>query len=402
MRRFVFPALVVVVSACGTTPVSTFGADGGDVDSGVANPNGDDGGNPFGQVDASAPDSAVSACVPDPANFDIPKNGCDDDGDGVVDNAPACDTGLPLTGDAMQFAKALGLCQMASAGKWGIVSAVYTDSFGSSMAPVAEQHGILSKFGNVLKPREGASLGVISSGYAREYDECGAPQSPFKGGCPMNVQTNASAPQGYPKDSPNCLGVVTDQSVNDMITVKLTIKVPHNAKGLAFDFNFGSGEWPEFVCTTFNDAFIAYLTSKAFNSGKPDNISFDSKNNPVSVNNGFFDRCSPKGAEGICSGVAQAMGGKKGACAGGDSELRGTGFYNPDYNCDFNMSTQDSGGGMTGWLTTKAPVAADETITIEFMVWDTGDHSYDSSVLLDNWQWQGDPTAIGTDRPPVN
>ena len=402
MRSFSLCPVVVLLAAysagCGGDTPSIFEGEG--VDSGIVDPNGRDGGDPFAQLDSSAPDALVNACVSDPGNFDIPGNGCDDDGDGSVDNAPDCDTGLAVAGDAVAFAKAMGICQMAGANKWGLVSAVFTDGFGSAKVPPTEQHGILTKFGNALKPRQGKALGVLSSGYAREYDECNGPMSAFKGGCPMNFSSLPKAPTGYPKDSPNCMGIVTNKSVFDMVTVKLTVKVPHNAKGLGFDFNFGSGEWPEFVCTTYNDAFIAYLTSKAFNGGKADNISFDAKKNPVSVNNGFFDRCSPKGAESICTGVASAMGGKKGACAGGDAELHGTGFYSPDANCDF--VTTDSGGGMTGWLTTKAPVQADETVTLEFMVWDTGDDAYDSSVLLDNWQWQGDPTVIGTDRPPPN
>jgi hypothetical protein len=51
-------------------------------------------------------------------------------------------------------------------------------------------------------------------------------------------------------------------------------------------------------------------------------------------------------------------------------------------------------------LTTQAPVAAGETITIELMVWDTGDQAYDSSVLIDNWLWQAGATNVGTNRPP--
>src|SRR4051812_36715505 len=49
-------------------------------------------------------------CAPDPSRYEAPGNGCDDDGDGTVDNvASACDTGLTLGGDADQFARAIGL-----------------------------------------------------------------------------------------------------------------------------------------------------------------------------------------------------------------------------------------------------------------------------------------------------
>ena len=41
-----------------------------------------------------------------------------------------------------------------------------------------------------------------------------------------------------------------------------------------------------------------------------------------------------------------------------------------------------------------------ETITLEFMVWDTGDHIYDSSVIIDNWTWSPSDTTVSTGRPP--
>jgi hypothetical protein len=246
-------------------------------------------------------------------------------------------------------------------------------------------------------------LGVLSSGSATEDDSDtgpafkgikngmqGAPSIPGFPTLPGSKQTG-DAPSGYPKASPACGNVSIDNTVNDVINVKLEIRVPANAKGLAFDFDFWSGEWPDYVCSQFNDSFIAFLSSKAFNNGTADNMSFDSQNNPVSVNNGFFDRCTA-GAQTGCSGS------KKGTsvCPGGTAELAGTGFEDMGTWC----KAQSSGGGATGWLTSNAPVQGGETITLEFMIWDTGDASYDSSVLIDNFQWQGNATPPGTVRPP--
>ena len=84
------------------------------------------------------------------------------------------------------------------------------------------------------------------------------------------------------------------------------------------------------------------------------------------------------------------------ACAGGVAEFAGTGFEDLGQWC----TGTTTGGGATGWLTSQAPVKPGETITLEFMIWDTGDASYDSSVVLDNFQWQGVPTPPGTQRPP--
>lgn len=385
------------VCACGPTHFQGFedGGNGGPGDDAGVGPGNGDAGCPFCGVDASNVDGGGQfVCDPNPANYDIPGNNCDDDGDGQVDNAPTCDNGLALTGPAADMAKALGLCQNADTSHWGIVSAKYTNGYNSNTAPAALQTGILTKFGNVLKPREGSSFGLLSSGAAREYDQCNS-NGPFKGGCSMQSSTG-TAPPGFPKDSPSCPQQGISQTVNDVSDLKLQIKVPANAKGFSFDFDFGSGEWPEFVCTTFNDSFIAYLTSQAFNNGKSDNISFDANKNPVSVNNAFFDHCSP--SSGLTGGNAYCTFPSTKYCSSGSSELQGTGFYDPGSNCGENGN--DSGGGMTGWLTTQAPVQPGETITIEFMVWDTGDHIFDSSVLLDKWQWVATQTQVGTNRPP--
>ncbi len=388
MRRsllMIAPLLVWSAAACSSNDKSLFDADAGSNTDAEVDPfgNGTDAGFKGGETGTGG------GCKSDPGNYDIPGNMCDDDGDGTVDNPPTCDVGLPQGGDALAFAKAIGLCQQAGGGKWGVVSAAYTQGYNRKDAPDAKQHGILAKFGSAVKPRQGGRLGVLSSGEGQELDTCNfLDGQSFKGGCPMTGA--GAAPPGYPKPAAGC---PVDSTVNDVATVKLTVKVPNNAKGFAFDFDFYSGEWPEYVCTKFNDAFIAYLTSQAFNGGKPDNVSFDAKNNPVSVNNGFFDRCSPANATVGCVGTKPS----KAACTSGNGELQGTGFYQPGMQ---NCGQNDSGGGATGWLTTKAPVQPGETITIEFMVWDTGDQAYDSSVLLDNWAWQPSDVTVGTDRPP--
>ena len=74
----------------------------------------------------------------------------------------------------------------------------------------------------------------------------------------------------------------------------------------------------------------------------------------------------------------------------------GTGFYDLNETHTPMCATGETGGGLTGWLTTQAPVSPSETITIDLIIWDTGDQYYDSSVILDNWQWKPDPVAVST------
>ena len=386
MRSVHWLAALVVVG-CGGTHVSPFDTDSGTGnDAGVGN---DASGCPFCGVDGGNSDGAPT-CDPNPANYDIPGNGCDDDGDGIIDNPQGtCDTGLPTTSpSATQFSKAIGICP-GKGDTWGVTSATYTQGVGSTAAPMAQQYGDVATFGTNVPARQGSVLGILSSGVAAAMD-CGDGQD--KGNVCSNTGPG-SPPTGYPKAATGC---PISNVANDVVDVVLKIQVPANAKGFTFDFNFYSGEWPEWVCTEFNDSFVAWLTSTAWMGKAGDfNISFDAKNNPVSVNNAFFETCTSNAPTGCCS-TTTAMGcgspTATASCINGPGQLAGTGFEDNGTYCQ-NPST---GGGSTGWLTTKAPAKPGEVITLQFIIWDTGDPNWDSSVLLDNFKWVRGPTTTGT------
>jgi hypothetical protein len=356
--------------------------------------------------DGGGGDDGGGCPEPNPGNFDFPGDGCDDDGDGAASTATVCDMGLSISGTAHDFANAMGICQDAAGEKWGIVSAVYTQGYAGGGTINDGQHGILPGFGTVIMPREGSNLGVLSSGFARIYDDlagtfnndCSSPESQKNASCFKGFQvpmTGAgTAPPGYPKPAAGCM---VANSVQDAISVTLQIKVPLNAQGFQFDFNFYSGEWPEYVCTPFNDSFVAWLQSAAFPGNPPGdlNISFDAKNNPVSVNNAFFETCTSNAPTGCCStSTAMGCGGPTAtaSCINGPAQLAGTGFEDDGTYCQ----APSTGGGSTGWLTTKAPAKPGEVITLQFIIWDTGDPNWDSSVLLDNFKWVRGPTTTGT------
>ena len=335
------------------------------------------------------------ACAPGAGNWDIPGNNCDDDGDGTVDNPPTCDDALGSKGTAEDFAKAMGICATAAKDGYGLVSAKFTRGHKSSDTPSADQHGVLAKFGDVLKPREGSKLGVLSTGYGQEFN--GAPNASFLEDS-KDWSSEGTLPAGFPKAAGGC---PQSSEVHDAISLELTLKAPLNASGVRFDLNFFSSEWPAYICSKFNDGFIAYLSAKGFNGGVPDNISFDSAKNPVSVNNGFFDRCTPNVDIGCAPGAKRATS----QCPGGPNELRGTGYGGDGKWCEaFQLlgtggNKVSTNGGATGWLTSSAPVSPGETFTLELIVWDTGDGVLDSSVLLDNFKWAEGEVVVATDRP---
>jgi hypothetical protein len=329
----------------------------------------------------------------------LPGGHCDLDCSGSPSPPGPCDASLAVAGPAADFAKALGICQMAASDKWGLVSATYTQGYGSTAVPAVGQHALLPAFGSQIKPREGKTLAVLSSGYAFSCDDpsqtatCAASGmgDPYFKGPQTGMTGPGTAPPGYPKATGSC---AVASAVYDVMGVTLQIKTPKNAAGFTFDSDFFSSEWPEYVCTTYNDAYVVWLESQAWggaNGGGDLNLVFDAANNDISVNSPFLDECTPGTPTG-CLGTATGTA----TCTGGPAALEGTGFYNLGAYC----TTQSTGGGATGWLTTTAPVKGGETITLQFIVWDTGDQNWDSSVLVDHFAWTGSPQPVHTTHVP--
>jgi hypothetical protein len=328
---------------------------------------------------------------------------------GPVDVTPPCDTGLAVDGDPVAFAKSIGICSSAAQDGWGLVSAVYQNAFGSSAPPAAGQWGLLPSFGRVIKPREGALLGALSSGYARAWDDAAGvdlgPNSDFVAGIPMdgmNYPTGA-APPGFPKAAQGC---PQDGLVNDMIDVKLVMKAPPDATGFRFDFDFFSSEWPDFVCSNFNDAFVAYLTTTSSTGSSTGNISFDAKDNPVAVNMSFLNRCTPGAPVGCLrsDGPGSDAPLYTSSCSAGAPELLDTGYDDPSpTQCDPDVvgNVVATQGASTGWLTTTAAVTPGAEFTLELMIWDAGDGQLDSTVLIDHFEWLGGQGQVDTITQPA-
>jgi hypothetical protein len=304
-------------------------------------------------------------------------NAIDDDCNGVIDDeVSVCDSGLPMTtSNPIDHAKAIDLCRTTTAsdtGKnkhWGVFMPTETRLVQADGVSNVHSlsYGILSQFGPNNKPFKGSKLAVYSSGTARapgdpSYVNPSGQYASFSQGmsCPY--------PPGYPV---NKLGCPTSGSyAYDSSGALIKIRVPTNAKSFSYKFHFFSSEYPEWVCTAFNDHFVALMKSVKTNK----NISYDSQNNPVSVNISLFTipGCS------TCSHMLLTSTGFDGWCGG--------------QTC----------GGSTDWLETKAPVTPGEVMTIQFSVWDMGDHVWDSSVLIDNWIWSPQDTVISTGKvqPP--
>lgn len=188
-------------------------------------------------------------------------------------------------------------------------------------------------------PKQGANFAVISTGRAADASLA-------------NTSGSLST----------VLGGNNNNEGDDRVQLSITVEVPQATAGSprpsfwAVDFKFFSEEYPEFVGSSYNDAFLIEVPNSTFTvSGTtitaPNNVAFDPLGNLVTINT--------SGPVGMSS-----------------SNSAGT--------------TYD---GATSTLTAAAPVPfttaglLPDTFTVVFSVTDVGDSAYDTAVFLDNFRF---------------
>jgi hypothetical protein len=318
-----------------------------------------------------------------PGAIDWPGNNVDEDCNGTPDDTETnCDANLAVdASDPLDAAHAIGLCKRSVNGSWGLVGARWGIADNSPLAgkdPDGIGHGILPDFGPNVKPREGKKLLALSSGAARRPKDPGFyPVGNYDGFSAFPPDTgldklySGNPPPGFPTPSQACPSANPGDAY-DSISLEVTVKVPTNAKALSYNLDFYTSEYPHYICSDYNDFFVALLSPPP--AKYPDgNISFDSQGNLISVNAGFLQ---------VCKATNDAGGsGKSFSCPLGTSQLKGTGF---DTNAD-GQAIAD--GAATGWLETTSPVTPGSTIKLRFVIWDSSDPNLDSTVLIDNFGW---------------
>jgi len=145
--------------------------------------------------------------------------------------------------------------------------ALVTGASFTTIPPGGAPHGIgdapLAGF-----PLSGSTYAILTTGNAIHADE-------------PNTAPNTSGSDGGPH--------VRGDTDHDVSILRVDLNVPDDANCLSINFRFLSEEYPEFVGSFFNDAFIAELDNSTWTTSgtaiiAPDNFAFDPAHNVISVN----------------------------------------------------------------------------------------------------------------------
>jgi hypothetical protein len=172
---------------------------------------------------------------------------------------------------------------------------------------------------------------ILTSGDANLADDTPQTQS----------ESSGTGDGGSPGDVPS-----RGDTAFDITTLRIGVNVPAGANCLSLDYRFLSEEFPEFVGTNYNDAFIAEL----------DTSTWTTSGSTISAPNDF---ATHTGASGVnVNGV--------GPVAVSAAEASDT--------------TYDAA---TGLVTTKTPITPGAH-TVILSIFDQGDSAYDSAAFVDN------------------
>ena len=324
----------------------------------------------------------------------------------VRQTAP-CDGGLASnSASALDYAKAMELCDTVTeaSGAPGVISAQFTLASGTG-TPAAVSRSIRPAFGSSGDnfPRGGVSMVVLSTGAAAAKGQTNPNFQAFQQG--VATGTSSAAPADWLAANggtfPNSPGCPAPSGVmaNNPIMLTLRLRTPAYAHSFRVSAKFFSSEYPEWVCSPYNDYFVVLLDS-AYAGPNPNPADKNIAVYPVNalkypmgvnlVNVGLFTQClsGPTG----CAQSATAGNNPFGTGVNG---IAGTGMDDVSPTIDGICGANNRVGGGTAWLVIRGNVTPGEIITLRFAIWDTSDNFYDSLVLLDNFAWSSETITPG-------
>lgn len=382
---------------------------------GTVDDDADDDNDGWGACSGDCCDAVSGACsdphLVNPGAYEVDDNGVDDDCDGDVDEPAAlCGQGLASdASDPRDYARAMDLCQVTEEDPedpkdrtWGLISAKFSLADGTGN-PMAEARAIRTEFGEVLVPQRDINMAVFSSGHAAAVGQQNPSYAGFQPGENLGISSDVPADwldaNNGKLPNPEGCGEAVVTEANDPIMLTLRVRAPTNANSFSVDMNFFSAEYPEWVCSIYNDFFVALLDSSSPDNPPDHNIAIYDDGDvhwPVGVNlvrvaDGLFSQCK-NGTVGCGPDIPESN--YTGCTSAGP--LAGTGFDELDPS---GCGQGDPVGGGTGWLTMRGNILPGEVFELRLAIWDAGGHIFDSLVLLDNFQWSVEAADPGIEPP---
>jgi hypothetical protein len=174
----------------------------------------------------------------------------------------------------------------------------------------------------------------------------------------------------------------TDVTIYDVMEWTLNLQAPDGANGLMVHYVFLSEEYDDYIGTTMIDRFYIVLEAGSTNGGAPTVINYGECRDGVGADFGLPE-CDLESEEccyiGLNSDFSECC--WYDGCPDGTwtTDISGTG-----YSCAPDQTTDSSAyGSSTGWIVTEWPIDAGEVFSLTFHIHDTGDHIFDSEVILD-------------------
>jgi Ca2+-binding RTX toxin-like protein len=243
---------------------------------------------------------------------------------GLVGFAQPASAAITPTYNALDIANAIAIAPGIVTGTTSFANVPPTPP--ATNAPNAIVDSPLAGF-----PRNGGTFGMLTTGDPNLVDDANSAEN-------SGVDLN----DGAITDGPHVRG----DTDFDVTVLKVDLNVGPDQNCLQFDFKFFSEEFPEFVGTPFNDAFIAEIDVSTWDTlgsdiTAPDNIAPDPFGDVVSINAAGPTSVSPAAAAG---------------------------------------TTYDSATNVLGARSPITPGAH----SLYLSIFDQGDQIYDSAVFLDN------------------
>jgi len=219
--------------------------------------------------------------------------------------AAVCGVG-GLLGAAIAVAASTG----AHASSKGTIKAVPRSTAGATKLVRAIFEGKLQNLGSarfVTVPPDHDPVAISTTkldGFPR-----GAPVAGGRGRAFAILSTGCTALASLPNNSPDAGcedGGILYRGARDVTVLRIRVNVPKNANCLSFRFRFLSEEYPEFVGSEYNDAFLAELDKTNWNAASntsptisaPNDFATTSDGKLISVNSTGIAHVSPANAKG--------------------------------------------------------------------------------------------------------